>query len=165
MRRDVGTVLKSDSFRIPRNFIPQLIIDFGIRAYYSTLDYNMQFPGAEIISFNYNTPNFLLDKCNLAYYDNIKFKSFSLRDNIDDIIYREIPYERQIDFIKFDIDGLEKNIFKAGGRWAKNTKYLKARLTNYDYKEAKADLHKLGFYSAAMHDGARFYVIGEAIEN
>lgn len=164
MRQDAGIILKSGNFSVPRNFTPELIVDLGTRTLYSTLDYARQYPEAKILSFQTYHPNFLLDENRLAYHDNITFRSFSITEDLDYLIYTEIPFERQIDFIKVDLDGLEKNILKSGGRWSQNTRFIKARLTNYDYKEAKSDLHKLGFYSAAMHDGHSFYVIGERID-
>jgi len=164
MKLVVEDVSKLGSFSIPKNFNPELIIDFGLRTLYSTLEYATQFPEAQILSYTRNMPNFLLDKSRLAYHDNVELRVFSGQDSLDDMIYEIIPFERQIDFIKLDLAGYEKNIIKSGGRWANNTKFIKARLTDYDYKEAKADLIKLGFYSAAMHDGYSFYVIGESID-
>lgn len=162
----VETVSRLGNFSVPKNFVPKLIVDLGIRTKFSTLEYATQFPKAQILSFSSPNSNFLLDHNDLAYHDNIRLSYLPMEQfiDLDNLIYSIIPFERQIDFIKMDLVGREKNILKNGGRWAKNTRYIKARITNYDYQEAKDDLAALGFYSAAMHDGYSFYVVGEMME-
>lgn len=164
MRQDAEIATRSGSFSIPRGFNPELIIDVGTRTKFSTLEYAMKYPEAKILSFSADMSNFLRDFSVLTYHDNVTFRHLSKKADLDDMIYKEIAKEEQIGFIKFDVSGLEKKYIKNGGRWAVNTKYLKARLTDYNYQEAKSDLRRLGFYSAAMHDGYNFYVIGERID-
>ncbi len=166
MRQDAVTVSKSDSFKIPRNFDPKFILDIGIRTKFSTLGYASVFPEAKILSFSNDMSNFLADHQSLAYHDNIKLRFLPLHsmNHLDFYVYKEIPHEQQIDFVRMDIGGKEYRFLKEGGRWAINTKFIKVRLTDYDYIEAKSDLYRLGFDSAAMHDGSHFYVIGERID-
>lgn len=165
MRPDVGIASKPDSFRVPKNFTPKLIVDIGIRSRFSTLDYALQFPEAKILSFSNDMRNFLTDHNDLAYHDKIIFRFLPLHsmNHLDFYIFREIAEDEQIDFLKMDVNGKEYRFLKEGGRWALNTKFIKVRLTDYDYNEAKSDLYRLGFSSAAMHDGFHFYVIGERI--
>ena len=155
---------QANSFSIPRRLNPDLIVDVGNRTFFSTQEYAYRFPEARILSFSRDMSNFLSDNSGLAYHDNVTFRYLIKEADLDKLIYKEISFETQISFIKFDIGGLEKKYIKDGGRWAVNTKYLKARLTDYDYQEAKSDLRRLGFYSAAMHDGHSLYVIGERID-
>jgi hypothetical protein len=164
MRHVAATVSKPGNFSIPRGFDPGLIIDVGARTKFSTLEYAMKYPEAKIISFSRDKSNFLRDFTEVTYHDNVTFRYLPEDADLDYLIYKEISKETQIGFIKFDLFGLEKKYIKNGGRWAVNTKYLKARLTDYNYQEAKSDLRRLGFYSAAMHDGYSFYVIGERID-
>lgn len=165
MKQDAEIALKEDNFSIPRGLVdPKLIIDVGNRTKFSTLDFYRKFPDSKILSFSNESSNFLLDFSYLAYHDNITFRRLLPYHDLDLQIYKEIPPETEIDFIRFDVPGLEKKYIKDGGRWAVNTRYLKAKLTDYDYQEAKYDLRRLGFYSAAMHDGHSFYVIGERID-
>ncbi len=165
MRQDAETVSRLGNFSVPKNFVPELIVDLGIRTRFSTLEYARQFPQAKILSFSMQNSNFLLDYNDLTYHDNVSLYYLPTYQyiDLDKLLYTKIPIESQIDFIKLDLNGKEKDILKEGGRWANNTRYIKAKITDYDYHEAKNDLYKLGFYSAAMHDGSSFYVIGESI--
>jgi hypothetical protein len=57
-----------------------------------------------------------------------------------------------IDYMKVDIEGSERAIFKAGGKWAERTRCLKAELHDYPFTDAVADLAALGFYCAPDDD-------------
>ncbi len=164
--RDAEIVSKAPEWTIPRNFKPNLIVDLGVRTKFSSLQFAMLFPEAKILSFESDRSNFLLDQKLLAYHDNVVYKYFDLGYfDLDTLIYNNISEYASIDFIKIDVQGKEKNIFKNGGRWANNTKYLKAKLTDYNYKEAKEDLRNLGFTPYAMFADGIFYVMGEKNED
>jgi len=162
MKPDAEIVSRRGEWNLPRNFKPNLIVDLGVRTKFSSFQFAMMFPEAKILSFESDRSNFLMDKSLLAYHDNICYKYFDLGYfDLDTLIFDNIPNTAKIDFIKIDVRGKEKNIFKNGGRWPKNTKYLKAKIVDYDYKEAKEDLRKLGFTPYAIFADGNFYVLGE----
>ncbi len=168
MRPDAVTISNQARFGLPKGWKPQLILDVGYRTKKSTFEIFNRFPQAEILSFQYENSNFLLDANALAYHDNIIFKSFNINSfHLDDFIYGYNSQGRdaKIDFINLHVQGKEKEIFKSGGIWPGNTRFLRAVLgPDYDYKEAKQDLGLLGFRAYAMYDNKSFYVVGENYE-
>ena len=162
MRQDVEIVSSRDrNFSIPRNLKPKTIFDVGFRTIFTTRDYLRKYPDSTIFSLQGDNANFLLDKNSLGYHDNVVFKYVDLHTlDLDEFIFDNAKYDK-IDFMKLDVNGEEKRILKNGGYWANFVDYIKVRLFDYDYKEAKRDLRTLGFIPFAMHDGYDFYVIGE----
>lgn len=162
MRRVAENALKKGSFVVPKGFVPNTILDLGIRTKFTSLEYASKFPSAQIYSGQCDPSNFLLDKNSLAYHDNIIFFSVFKATFDLDACFNYWPKIKYVDFLKMDLKGEEKRLFKEYDLWASRTKYIKARLgPNYHYLEAKQDLNRLGFKSWAMYDGYSFYVIGE----
>jgi FkbM family methyltransferase len=64
---------------------------------------------------------------------------------IDSVLDRHLP-DATIDFLKVDIEGAESDVFKAGGRWTRRVRTLKAELHDpYTVEAAISDLAALGF--------------------
>ncbi len=69
-------------------------------------------------------------------------------------------YSGQVDYMKVDIEGAERELLQAEGDWAKNVRCLKVELHgDYTSDECEADLRRLG-YETRPHSHRWSYVIG-----
>ncbi len=65
---------------------------------------------------------------------------------LDDIVWREIQANKPIHFIKFDIEGSEKEVINHGGDWVELTKCMKIELHDgYTKEECARKLDSYGF--------------------
>lgn len=147
----------------------KIIVDLGAYVGYTAYDYLSLFPHSEVLAIEPDQENFDLMNRNLfddyrvyATYgaisnytgtgsltgDAFNAKKLIAGDAIDvytldDFIGRE---HKTIDFIKFDVEGEEKNILKHGGEWPYKTKCVKVEVHNdYSIEECSEDLQRLGF--------------------
>lgn len=172
---DEGTwhdVFDSDKayHRPPLGLHAEVIFDLGAYVGYTTWDYLNMYPNAEVYCIEPDEDNFNLMFYNLfeitrAYGTWGAISDFNgiasltgehynakkiYPDNDGDVyvwtLDRFIGSIKKVDFIKFDIEGAEKSVFKAGGEWPEKTKCLTVELHD-DYKkgEAAEDLSNLGF--------------------
>lgn len=155
--------------RPPLGLHADVIFDLGAYVGYTTWDFLNLYPRAEVYCIEPDRDNFdlmfyNLYKINGAYathgaisnYDGMgsligeHYNAKQLNGVGEDIdvwtLDRFIGSIEKVDYIKFDIEGAEKEVFKTGGNWPKKTKCLTVELhDDYTKGEAAEDLHNLGF--------------------
>ena len=148
---------------------PKVIFDLGAYVGYTTWDFKNQYPGATVIAVepdkhNYhllcvNTQRMKISKWNIAVgvsdgMGDLKGTHYNAKqvtsgNNIPvlslDTIAKRLPFS-YIDFIKFDIEGTEKEILKRNGKWWSLTKKMKIEIHSpYTVEECVEDLLKRDF--------------------
>lgn len=160
--------------RPPAWFKPKVIIDLGAYVGYTTVDFAQKFPNAIIKAVEPDSDNYTLlvfntlsekkyknvDYINKAVSNyigtgHLSYDAYNARKlvngsnvwnvyvtTLDDIVKNL----KHIDYIKFDIEGAEREVFKTGGEWNLKTFCIKAELHgDYSKEEAISDLTILGF--------------------
>lgn len=153
---------------------PQLIVDLGCHAGYTIMHYAELYPTAYIWGFDLSPENVATARQNIelaGLADRVTIDcagigsvagrasptpgaSNSHMIHMDSM--GEVPVitmhevlalvlDGDPDFVKFDIEGAERGVFKQPG-WAERVKHLKAELHwDYTVKEGVQDLERLGF--------------------
>jgi FkbM family methyltransferase len=148
------------------------IVDLGANVGYTTFDYFTEFD-ARIIAVepdkeNYNLMLLNMNGCanvdlqnvavsNISGYGRMIGEAYNARKLsleggdvqvvlLDDIIWENIRDNKPVDFIKFDIEGAERDVIKHGGDWVKLTTCLKVEVHDgYSVEECVSDLEGYGF--------------------
>lgn len=149
-----------------------LIVDLGANAGYTTYDYFTNFD-AKIIAVEPDKENYALLLLNMNGCVNVELENVAVSNvtgygtmigeaynarklsleggevqvvTLDDIVWRNIKDRKPIDFIKFDIEGAEREVIKHGGDWVKLTRNLVVELHDgYSKEECRQDLENYGF--------------------
>lgn len=154
----------------PSGFSPKTILDLGCNAGYTIVDFAERFPGAQIWGVELDEENYLAAKKNTKHLPDVTIFHIGIASHEGTCSYNGdlanncysigegnrtakcctldsfIEFCSSIDFAKFDIEGAERDIFKAGGEWTEKIKSLKAELHgSYSVEEAIADLQALGY--------------------
>ena len=161
--------------RPPLGLKAKVIFDLGAYVGYTAWDLSQLYPEAEIYAIEPDPQNFDLMNKNLygnckvyatcgaiANFDGVGIltgehfnaKKITIGDGYVDVYTLDtfVGSLEKIDYIKFDIEGSERQVFKIGGKWPSKTKCLTVELhEGYTKAECAEDLYQLGFLNIREH--------------
>lgn len=162
-------------YEIPENYLqnPKVIIDLGAHAGYTAVFFGLKYPNAKIFSVEASPKNYEVLKWNASKFNNIKvynnavyhtqtsigFEDSSISYNqkiserstskIDTITIDKILSENQIqevDLLKVDIEGAEKELFSKNKEWLHKVRNIIIELHHpYETENLENDLKDFGF--------------------
>jgi FkbM family methyltransferase len=166
---DTGTMRDVEAgYHLPPAHIdPSFILDLGCHAGFTIMDFLKRYPSSHIWGVEIDHDNYLTAQENVGDDDRVTIFEAGIAtwdgtcsysgaasnayaidhsDGLTHCITLDTLLDGKIDYAKFDIEGMERDVFKLGGAWVELVRSLKAELHNgYMPEEACVDLRALGY--------------------
>lgn len=180
---DIGTLqdVERGYHRPPSFYNPRTILDLGANVGLTLRDFGDRFPETTIAGVELDHANYEIARHNIRDYPKVwvvwgavamwngrcdynrgaASNAFQVGPEAGGSVpcrtldgWVELLFPTGVDYVKVDIEGMEKNVFKAGGEWPRRVRFLSVE-THYGYEPAEAmeDLTRLGYETRIYNYG------------
>jgi FkbM family methyltransferase len=161
-----GTFDRARRYHLPPDDLdPKVIVDLGAHIGTAVADYAHRYPDAYVVGVEPDEDNAELARENVAAFgervriiragvsgtrDALRYRrdgDVGVRTLTLDSILRQAGVDATVDYLKMDIEGDEREVLRAGGRWTSRVRCLKVELyRGYTVEQAKEDVRNLGLF-------------------